>query len=235
MKYLALVVLSGCGRLAFDPRSDAGNDGRVVDTATVSDLVVHLPFDTSLFTDVAGSHDAACFGGPCPTLVAGHTGSAVHFDNTNCLQIPFSTDFQLTELTAAAWVRAGAATTDGEVFSRPRGGATSSNNSFEMFLRGTASEWIFCNAVDCTTSPADTTGWHHVALTYGAATLRGYVDGVETTSRLSSSAPYEDDPLVIGCDIDTAVPVAKLEGDIDDVRLYKRALSAAEIAVLGAP
>ena len=41
---------------------------------------------------------------------------------------------------------------------------------------------------------------------------------------------YGTDPLFIGCDLDNNVGVAHFKGEIDEVRLYDRAISSAEIA-----
>ncbi len=69
--------------------------------------------------------------------------------------------------------------------------------------------------------------WHHVAATYDGTTARIYVDGVQQTSRvLTSSLPDTSAALRVG-----AWPFDYVEyaGDLDEVALYERALSAEEI------
>ena len=74
--------------------------------------------------------------------------------------------------------------------------------------------------------PTDGT-WMHVAATYDGATIRLYYNGVEQASRAwSGSIGVNDTPLGIGGQSDG---LRGLIGSIDDVRVYGRALSAAEI------
>lgn len=72
--------------------------------------------------------------------------------------------------------------------------------------------------------------WHHVALTWDGSDWRGYVNGVEKgslPSTLGTSASSSRDTLIgkgwDGC---------SWSGAIDDVRIYDKALSAAEIEQL---
>jgi Concanavalin A-like lectin/glucanases superfamily len=68
--------------------------------------------------------------------------------------------------------------------------------------------------------------WSHVALTFDGAHMRLYVDGelVDTTS--ANGAWATSGPLSIGC---SAEFEDNFEGQIDEVRIYNRALSEAEI------
>lgn len=234
MRRLALVVLSGCGRLAFDPLANAtGADGAVTDgTVSAADLVVHMPFDATLLDEVARGHDANCFGGPCPTRVASPHGMAAVFTGQECLQIPFSQDFQLANFTAAAWVQAGSNPTDADVFSRPLDSMTTSQNSFEIFIEPSTGYWQFVLGTAASGTPMGLPGWHHLAMTYGGGMLAIYLDGVFQQMSSGLAITYGGDPLFIGCDLDNNVGVAKFTGQIDDVRLYGRVLTSNEIALL---
>lgn len=234
MRVLALVVLSGCGRLAFDPVGDtSATDGAVADgVVSSSGLVVYMPFDPYLLDEIARGHDANCMGGPCPTRVAGPHGMAAVFTGAECLQIPFSPDFQLNDFTAAAWVLPGNNTVNADVFSHPLDGATTSQNSFEMYFEAATTQWDFSLPPIVAGTPADTSGWHHIAATFGSGTLRVYVDGTMHQTVGGLSIVYGSDPLFIGCDLDNNVGTAKWNGQIDEVRLYNRVLSGAEIATL---
>jgi hypothetical protein len=233
VKYLALVVLSGCGRLAFDPLSDpSANDSGVADGMSSSDLVVYMPFDPFLLDEIARGHDASCFGGPCPTRTASPHGMAAVFTGQECLQIPYSPEFRLNDFTATAWVLAGNNPSDADIFSHPLDGATTSQDSFEMFFEPSTTSWQFVLGPIVAGTPADIAGWHHLAATLGSGTLRVYVDGTMHQTIGGLSPVYASDPLFIGCDLDNNVGTAKWSGQIDEVRLYNRALSASEIAAL---
>jgi hypothetical protein len=154
------------------------------------------------------------------------------FTGQECLQIPYSPEFRLNDFTAAAWVLPGSNTSNADVFSHPFDGATTSQNSFEWFFESSTSSWQFGLPPIVAGTPADTSGWHHLAATFGGGTLRIYVDGMMHQTVSGLSIAYGNDPLFIGCDLDNNVATARWNGQIDDVRLYSRALTAAEITQL---
>ncbi|WP_162097766.1 LamG-like jellyroll fold domain-containing protein, partial [Gillisia marina] len=77
--------------------------------------------------------------------------------------------------------------------------------------------------------PTDGETWMHIAATYNGSFLRIYIDGVENNSiSLSSASPISINqlPLSIGSGNDG---LRSFEGTMDEIRLYKTALSASEI------
>ena len=94
---------------------------------------------------------------------------------------------------------------------RPSGGGT---------FNGTVA-WV----TGTTANPVNT--WTHVALTYDGATMRLYVNGVQAASQAQTGAiETNSNPLRIGGN----VPYGEyFQGRIDEVRVYNRALSQAEI------
>lgn len=78
--------------------------------------------------------------------------------------------------------------------------------------------------------------WHHVAMTYDQAVLKLYVDG---HLHVSHAAPGTLEygglwpPLTIGTYFDDGAPeCCTLNGNIDDVRVYNRALSEMEVQMI---
>jgi len=72
-----------------------------------------------------------------------------------------------------------------------------------------------------------TNTWSHVAVTWNGATLRLYVNGVQVASRaVAGTLPTTSNPLRIGGNANWGEYFA---GAIDEVRVYNRALSAAEV------
>jgi hypothetical protein len=73
----------------------------------------------------------------------------------------------------------------------------------------------------------------HVAATYDGRTIRIYLDGQENTSQ---SAVFDikanDDMLGLGAKAGGSHP---LDGALDEVRIYRRALSALEVRDLAWP
>jgi hypothetical protein len=64
--------------------------------------------------------------------------------------------------------------------------------------------------------------WTHVAATYDGSRMRLYLNGVESASRTAAgSLAISNEPMELG---------PRLAGALDEVRIYRRALAAAEIA-----
>ena len=75
--------------------------------------------------------------------------------------------------------------------------------------------------------------WHHVSITFTSPSVRFYCDGV-LVATVNSPAPLirtSTEPLYIGCRYLNPL-VGGFTGAIDEVRIYNRALSAAEILQL---
>ncbi len=74
--------------------------------------------------------------------------------------------------------------------------------------------------------------WHHIVGTYDGTTIRLYEDGVEVGTGTPDNRilDYSTDPLTIG----NYQPTASyhFNGDLDDVRIYDRALTPSEITAL---
>jgi hypothetical protein len=73
--------------------------------------------------------------------------------------------------------------------------------------------------------------WHHLAMTWDGAMKVGYLDGVEV-ARSPTSIESDTNDLVISGDLNDGTPLYHVEGSIDEVMIYSRALSATEIAML---
>lgn len=75
-------------------------------------------------------------------------------------------------------------------------------------------------------------GWHHVAGTFDGHQLAVYIDGIlaATTAATGSVSPATGTNLIIGAD--PINPASKFTGALDEVRIYRRALSATEITEL---
>ena len=69
--------------------------------------------------------------------------------------------------------------------------------------------------------------WAHLAATYDGATMRLYVNGVQVASRTQTGAiATSTNPLQVGGD---SIYGQYFAGRIDEVRIYNRTLSVAEI------
>ena len=161
------------------------------------------------------------------------TAYALQFDGTNdyvLLPEPMNS-FPSDSLTLEAWVRG-----YGVVFDEQGSGAPSSgwhDAQIEILSNGTVrmAVWPYSYVLDC--GEVSTSTWNHLALTYDASTgeLKGYVNGELRASR--SGVTRESSgatTYVIGHGDSTNLGEGDyFNGLIDDVRIYNRALSEAEV------
>jgi hypothetical protein len=79
-----------------------------------------------------------------------------------------------------------------------------------------------------TNKPYNTTGWHHVGFTYDGDTAIFYYDGVNVKNDTSVGGAIDSSavPIIVGLDNNNN---GDWDGQIDDVRIYNRSLSASEV------
>ena len=72
--------------------------------------------------------------------------------------------------------------------------------------------------------------WHHLAGVYDGSTLKVFVDGVQSGSALvSGTVSGSGQPLFIGRN---GAGGDSMKGSLDDVQIFRRALSGAEVQAL---
>ena len=170
------------------------------------------------------------------TAVAGKFGQARDLDGVDdAIQLPFAESLAVGagDFTAMAWIKYGTSTANQAIFwgygindfsqfwlraepgdSRIRGLITTGGNT----------------AVVATSKAYNDNAWHHVALQRKAGTLSIWVDGAQAASVAApagSVSPGRPFKMYVGQRLDGA---HHFDGSLDEVRIYKRALTAAEIA-----
>ncbi len=231
------LLLGACGRIGFDPLSTRDAEGGDATTAdgSGSGLLLHFAFEADgLMKDRATGHDATCT--TCPVTSAGvRSGTtSARFGGAACLLIP-GADLSPPVVTFALWTKQ-ADQRASSLFGKALMGATQIKNSLELYsLTGSSS--IFVTAGGTTIQVSSGIGaWHHIAAVFDGSKLTAYVDGVLDSSQAGLPATlYAADPFRIGCDQNRGVEESYFVGDLDEVQLYGRALSAAEIQVLATP
>jgi hypothetical protein len=107
------------------------------------------------------------------------------------------------------------------------------NRQYWLWTYGESIHWSIDGVIAKSTMALTTGRWYHVALTYDGSSSSLYLDGsLDTTFPQTSGTILSDnDPLLIG-----KLPGLKhIDGQIDDVRIYNRALTPSEVAVLANP
>ncbi|MCO7274152.1 LamG-like jellyroll fold domain-containing protein [Cellulosimicrobium cellulans] len=169
--------------------------------------------------------------------VAGVAGSAVRFDGTSGrITVPDRASLDLAgTMTVAAWVRPERVATQ-HVVKKARSYEV---DGYELSVASTGRPFFRVNQassgdafrVNATSVPvADGSTWTHLVGTFDGARLRLFVNGVEQGSVAGPAAVGTNAlPLAIGDQSGGGYP---FQGAVDGVRLYDRALSAAEVAAL---
>ncbi|MFK4090015.1 exo-alpha-sialidase [Kribbella sp. NPDC020789] len=169
------------------------------------------------------------------TSVAGKFGQARDLDGVDdAIQLPFAESLAVGagDFTAMAWVKYGATTGNHAIF-----WGYNINEYSQFWLRAEPGDSRIRGlittggktAVVATTKAYNDNAWHHVALQRKAGTLAIWVDGAQVASIASpegSVSPGRPFKMFVGQRIDGA---HHFDGAMDEVRLYKRALTAAEI------
>ena len=201
-------------------------------------------FSGALVTDSSASHlDGTRLGSPALPGQAngpkGH-GKALSFDSAQhqFVNVPDAAALDVNQLTLAAWVRYTPNVHDDRWEILEKAGAYWMNIRtdtrqlrFGGFFGGcaTSNHWFFLDSKKVL--PANT--WVHVAGTYDGTALRIYVNGALNASMAVTGATCAStEPLAIGAKNRTTPPAtteAYMDGRIDDLRVYDRALTAAEI------
>lgn len=206
-------------------------------------LVLYLPFDkpdlAGVVHDESGAgNDGQVFG--AQWVPAGKFGGAYHFSVTNFddrIVIPNGDSLNPDYITVAAWIKASPAHLGlwerildkdfdhGYAFSLAGDGNLTGKLALETGQRFIGSD-----------RAPDDNQWHHVAAAYDGQNMRCYIDGAETSRRTRRPGPMSKSgwDLCIGNSVVDYGwgELMAFDGLIDEVRIYNRALSPAEIKAL---
>lgn len=195
--------------------------------------VVSLDFEerpgASAFVNASGGESATC-AAACPVAAGGLFGQALAFSGGEALTLDAHPN--LATFTQAAWVKPTSADSAAHgVLGSQSGVASQRAPSLSIIEQnrvqagfGDGSAWNSLSS-----GPALTPGtWNHIAASFDGTTYRIYVNGAlsASTSAFAGKQPYPVTQLTFG-QTDTV-----FQGRLDRVRIYNRALSDGEIAVL---
>lgn len=181
-------------------------------------------------SDRSGNGNTGTLSGATWTT-AGHAGAALSFNGTtNRVNVNNSASLGLTSgMTLEAWVYPTALSSWRTVILKEGSGGL----VFALYAHDnvpTPAAYVRVGGVDVRVaglSPLPLNTWTHLATTYDGTTLRLYVNGGQVGSQAASGAIQVSTGLLrLG---GNAVWGEWLAGRIDDVRIYNRALTAAEI------
>jgi hypothetical protein len=190
----------------------------------------------NVVSDTIGGHDGSFFSGlaaVAPAFTAeGKVGSAFTFNGTLYIQIPDAVELRPSQITLEAWVFPTLLSNDHQTVIA-HGSSTNDNDTWYLGLfNGRPRFWSHGANLLEGPSPIPLNEWTHLAVTFDGTTKRLYVDGLQVGVQAILSALVYDAapvPVTIGADWAFNTPIALFNGRIDEVSLYRRALSATEI------
>lgn len=226
--------------------SDLGSNPQNNTGAFSQGLVGYWKMDeasgTTTVSDASGNSNTGTSTGTSAStnVTSGKFGNSRSFNGTD--QYISATSIQPTNVTVAAWVNFGSSVTTNHAFIAAQSGEGASNIG-SYFLRkdtsvgesGTFSFFIYNGSgyeprVTATTIPSANT-WYHVVGTFDGSNLKIYVNGVlENTRSRATSISYGTGNFLIGAQ--GSLTSNLFSGNIDETRIYNRALSSAEISAL---
>ena len=188
-------------------------------------------------SDLIGGHNGAFFSGTTVTgpsiTPSGKVGKAFNFDGTVFVRVPDSAALRPAEVTVEAWVfptlLSGTAQT---VISR--GSSTNENDTWFLGIINGQPHFFTWPGSDL---PApfsiSLNQWTHLTASFDGSTKRLYVNGVQVASLGGFGALFYDPsptvPVTIGSDWGFGATDDRFTGRVDEVCLYRRALSDAEV------
>jgi subtilisin-like proprotein convertase family protein/type II secretory pathway pseudopilin PulG len=204
----------------------AFDSGEVLNLYESGTLVLHLPLDdppgASDFIDAVGQHNGACDGANCPIAgVQGRAEMALRFDGTDdVVTVNDAGTADIQNISIAAWVRVSAL---GGIMNLVSVG----NDKAAIFtdqndLRFVIGDHQTYHYVRPNITLSENT-WFHIAGTYDGNTMRLYLDGTEIGTEAIATTLKGGDQVWL------SDPGQPLDGYLDDVRVYRRVLTASQI------
>jgi glucose/arabinose dehydrogenase/chitodextrinase len=184
--------------------------------------------------DSSGNNNTATLVGG-PTRVAGKYGNALSFDQVNdYLSVPNSSslNFSGNAMTLSMWINPASISGDSVVLGKFWN--TNMSSPFYQYgleLSGGKPQFYIGTGTGLMGAGMDTplalSQWTHLAVVYNGLTAQFYVNGTMVSSKsLTANITARGMSLRIGADAD---PWQFYKGSLDNVRIYNRALSGADV------
>ena len=218
----------------------------IVYSTASNGLVAYYPFNGNAGDSSGFGNHGTVYGATLTTGRNGISNTAYYFDGTsNKITVSASASIQPQyKLTLAAWIQPDAKSSAGwaTVLTKRYSPGTDPYNSYALSTYNN-DKWEFDLSNGTTgsqktakahTSTPYNAGWIFLSATYDSTQAKLYVNGVlDTTISFTGSIGYSTNDLVIG--YTTSGVNDYYKGRIDEIRVYNRDLSQAEILQLYSP
>jgi len=163
------------------------------------------------------------------------TGAITLDGTTQCMSVPNSTDLNLTSAySITAWVKIANATESAYRMIVSKRVAGTDTTGYELMYGPALNTLVLRSgggyATFTVNQPLDLdTNWHHLAVTVSGSTAKVYEDGVLLTGATGSIGNPIANTQGVAVGRRSGATDFPWNGQLDDVRIYNRALSASEI------
>jgi hypothetical protein len=220
----------GATPVATATNSVTVSEGDVLTAPTLSTNLVSLWKGEGNANDSAGSNNGTLQSGA--TFAPGQFGQAFSFDGVNAYVQAGTTGLPTgnSDRTMAMWVNI-SSFDSGEAFFAGYGNFGTTNQTYHLGTSPTTHTLFFSQWGTGISGPALQTGaWYYVAVTNVGNSVTLYLNGVAVASgNLTINTPAAGTNFYIGRIPGTLGDTRKLNGLVDEVAVFNRALSAAEI------
>ena len=247
----AVPVKIGMETSAFLPFSGTLDDIQIYAQALTAAQVASLynplaadwkldePSGATSFADASGNGNSGSCGSACPTLGAsGKVGTAASFNGSRQMIVPDSPSLRLNQFTIALWVFPTQMKSDYQTLVAKED-SSAANRNYALYvvpnsLRVRYAVW----ASDCVTKLAGNSSgqmalntWNYIVFTYDGVTEELYLNGVldSATAAPAGALCQAAVPVKIGMETSAFLPFS---GTLDDIQIYSKALTAAEVFAL---
>ncbi len=216
LTFFNLVVGGLVSYWSFDDSADIGNDDYGVNDGAIKGFMDNPPTLSCTSSDMHSSSG---------NIKAG----ALNLENNYCyLDIPHSASLDMSnsdQVTVAAWVKKNS-NQAGQIAILQK-----SNQSYTLFFENNQPGFaVYDGALQKALSSdaiVDDTSWHYIVGVFDGSEARIYVDNTQKGSAPASGVASVSDPMGIGENLITAGQF--LDGRIDELRVWNRALTPEEI------
>ena len=196
-------------------------------------------------TDLIGGYAGTFYAGSTPTTPNvtewGKVGGAFAFDGSTYVQVPAAQALLPPQVTLEAWVYPTMLSSTASQAIVARGSSTDTTQTWSLALLGGVPQFLSYGNVQGG-APAELTlaapaaiplnAWTHLAATFDGATKVLYVNGTQVGSQGGLGALIYDPapvPVTIAATWANNAPAGLFTGMIDEISLYRRALTYSEI------
>jgi hypothetical protein len=211
----------------------------IPDNPPVADWKLDEPSGATAFADASANGNSGSCGGACPTLgAAGKVGTAASFNGNSQMIVPDSPSLRLNQFTIALWVFPTQVKSGYQVLVAKEDSSANYRNYGLYIVPNSLYFRYSVWAADCATKLGATSSgqmslntWNHIVFTYDGVTAELYLNGVldSATAALAGGLCQAAVPVKIGMETSALLPFS---GILDDIQIYIKALTAAEVATL---